>query len=338
MPDKPLEWPPFTNWLPFLAGIAAGVVLRVVFWGKPGQPYAPMMASFIFLCPAVVGAVTVYVAERRQRRTWSYYFWAPFFANLAFVIGTLVIMIEGLICGVIIAPLLAVVGGVAGLIMGAVCRVTKWPKQVLLSFGVLPLVLGGFEGHLPEPVHVGTVERSVLVDATPQIVWRQILNAENIQPTELQQAWIFRIGVPLPLAGVTRRGAEGTVRRVTMGKNVYFDEIITEEHEARFVRWLYRFHEDSFPPYALDEHVVIGGHYFDLVDTAYTLTPRGSRTELKVRMRYRVSTQFNWYADAVARILLGNMEEANLNFYRVRSEKEKAARGRPFAWNLGIGL
>ena len=330
MPDKPIEWPPFTNWLPFLAGIAAGIVFRLAFWGKPGQPYAAMMASFIFLCPAVVGAVTVYVAERSRRRTWSYYFWAPFFANLAFVIGTLVIMIEGLICGVIIAPFLAVVGGVAGLIMGAVCRVTKWPKQVLLSFGVLPLVLGGFEAGLPVPVRIGTVERSVLVEAAPESIWRQILNAENIQPAELEHAWIFRIGVPLPLAGLTRQTSEGAVRRVTMGKNVYFDEVITESREPHFVRWVYRFHEDSFPPYALDEHVVIGGHYFDLIDTSYTLTPRGRQTELKVRMRYRVSTQFNWYADPVAQILLGNMEESNLNFYRRRSENEKAARERPF--------
>jgi hypothetical protein len=38
-------------------------------------------------------------------------------------------------------------------------------------------------------------------------------------------------------------------------------------------------------------------------------------------MRYRVSTQFNWYADPVARILLADMQAANLDFYRLRSEK-----------------
>jgi hypothetical protein len=313
--------PPFSRWWPFVAGIAAGLVLRLAFSGRPGGPYAAMMASFVFLCPVIVGAVTVYVAERRQRRSWSYYFWAPFLTNVFFVAGTLMIMIEGAICAVIIVPLFAALGGVAGLIMGAVCRVTKWPKQVLLGFGVLPLVLGGFEGGLPEPVRLGTVERSVLVNAAPEIIWRQILNAENIQPAELDHAWIFRIGVPLPLAGVTQPGAKGAVRRVTMAKNVYFDEVITEAREPQFVHWVYRFHEDSFPPYALDEHVVIGGHYFDLIDTSYTLTPNGQKTELKMQMRYRVSTQFNWYADPVARLLLGNMEEGNLDFYRRRSEK-----------------
>jgi len=329
-PDKAQRRLPFRGWWPFLAGVAAGLALRLAFSGKPGGAYQVMGASFIYLCPIVVGAVTVYVAERRQRRSWSYYFWAPLLANVLFVAGTILVLIEGLICAVIVVPLFAVIGGMAGLIMGAVCRVTKWPKQVLLSFGVLPLVLGGFEDGLPVPVRIGTVERSVLVDATPADVWRQIINAENIQPAELAHAWIFRIGVPLPLAGLTRETRDGAVRRVTMGKNVYFDEVITESREHRFVRWVYRFHEDSFPPYALDEHVVIGGHYFDLIDTSYTLTPSGSQTELKVRMRYHVSTQFNWYADPVVRILLGNMEEANLNFYRQRGENEKAARERPF--------
>ena len=312
---------PFRSWWPLLAGVAAGLALRLFFWGKPGGAYAPMMASFIYLCPVVVGAVTVYVAERRSRRSWTYYFWAPFLANVLFVVGTLLVMIEGLICAVIIVPLFAALGGAAGLIMGAVCRVTKWPKQALLSVGIVPFLLGAVETKLPLPVRIGTVEHTMLVNAAPEAVWRQIMHAENIRPAELDHAWIFRIGVPLPLAGLTRETRDGAVRRVTMGKNVYFDEVITESREHRFVRWIYRFHEDSFPPYALDEHVVIGGHYFDLIDTSYTLAPKGDRTELNVRMRYRVSTQFNWYADPVARILLGNMEEANLNFYRLRSEK-----------------
>jgi hypothetical protein len=320
-PGKPERRLPFASWWPLLAGAAAGVALRVAFWGKPGDPYAPMTASFIYFAPVVVGAVTVYVAERRRRRTWGYYFWAPFLANVLFVLGTLAVLIEGLICAVIIVPLFGILGGVAGLTMGAVCRVTRWPKQTLLTLGALPLVLGGLENNLPLPQRIGTVESSVLVDAPPEVIWRNIMNAQSIRPEELEHAWIFRIGVPLPLAGVTRHSGDGPVRRVTMGKNVYFDEVIAEAREPRFVRWLYRFHPDSFPPYALDEHVVLGGHYFDLIDTSYTLTPGGERTELKVRMHYRVSTQFNWYADPVARILLADMQAANLDFYRLRSEK-----------------
>jgi hypothetical protein len=105
-----------------------------------------------------------------------------------------------------------------------------------------------------------------------------------------------------------------------MGKQVYFDEVITERHEPHTLAWQYRFYPDSFPPYALDEHVVVGGHYFDFKDTRYTLTPNGNGTQLHVRMRYRVSTRFNWYAEPLAQWLIGDLARSNLDHYRQLSE------------------
>jgi hypothetical protein len=311
---------PFSGWWALFAGVLAGVGLRLVFSGEPGGAYAAMSAAFIYLSPVIVGSVTVYVAERRQRRSWGYYFWAAFFANILYVLGTLLVMIEGLICGVVIAPLFAVLGGLGGLIMGAVCRVTNWPRRALYGIAALPLMLGAAETELPLPQRIASVERALLVNAPPERVWRELLNAENIRPDEIEHAWLFRIGVPLVLRGVTQHEGGELTRRVTMGKSIYFDQVAAEWNPNRSVRWVYRFHADSFPAYALDEHVVIGGHYFDLRETAYTLTPHGTATELKVRMQYRLSTRFNWYAEPVARALFGNLEEINLEYYRRRSE------------------
>ena len=70
----------------------------------------------------------------------------------------------------------------------------------------------------------------------------------------------------------------------------------------------------------LDDHVVVGGYYFDVKDTSYALKPNGDGTELRITMGYRVTTQFNWYAEPWARFLLGNFEEVVLDFYRRRSE------------------
>lgn len=70
---------------------------------------------------------------------------------------------------------------------------------------------------------------------------------------------------------------------------------------------------------------MIGGHYFDLKDTSFTLTPVAGGTRLDLQAHYRVSTQFNFYADAVAQLLLGNMLETGLKFYKNRSELAQAA-------------
>jgi len=315
--SKPEDELPFSKWWPFAIGAAAGIALRLLFWGPPGNAYTAMASGFIYFSPPLVGAVTVYVAERYKRRTWNYYIGASAVANSLFVIGTMLILIEGLICAVIILPLFVVLGAIGGLIMGAICRFTNWPKKALYGVGVLPLILGGIDPQIPLSERRDVVERSAVIHAAPGEIWRQILHAPSIDPQEIKHAWLFRIGVPLTKSGVLR---EERVRRITMGKNIYFDEVILDSQENRYLRWAYRYYADSFPRYALDEHVVLGGHYFDIGDTSYTLTPQGPNTELRIRMAYRVSTRFNWYADPVAAFLLGNLAQINLEYYRRRSE------------------
>lgn len=215
----------------------------------------------------------------------------------------------------------ALLGAVGGLVMGAVCRLTNWPRPAVYGFGVLPLLLGAFGSYLPTPTAIGQIERSIVIDAPPAAVWRELNDIRDIRDHEIGHAWAMRIGVPMPLSGTTRETAEGRVRESRWGKNVVFDEVITEWEPDRRVRWTYRFRPDSFPRHALDDHVVIGGHYFDLLDTGYTLEPQGRGTRVTMSVSYRISTQFNFYADWAAQLLLGNLGEQGLALYKARSER-----------------
>lgn len=315
-------WIVLFGWsVPLVSGALVGVALRLFFSGTPGEPYHAMMSSFTLLVPILVGAVTVYVAERAGRRSWPYYFFAAAAANALFVIGTMVIRVEGLICVILAAPLFGVVGGLGGLVMGAVCRWTKWPRHAIYGFAALPLLLGGLEQNLPLPRDVLSVERVYTVAASPEKIWAQLAVAKDIRPDEIDTAWMYRIGVPLPSSAVTEL-ADGTeVRHITMGKGIHFDQIAADWQPNRHVRWIYRFTSDSFPPGALDDHVRIGGQYFDVIDTEYKLHKVNAGTELRVTMRYRVSTAFNWYTQPIAEFLVGNFEEAALRFYTNRAEK-----------------
>jgi hypothetical protein len=311
---------PFSSWYPLMAGILGGIVLRLLYSGVPGGRWSAMTGSFIFIAPVLVGAITVYIAETIERRSWTYYLWAPFVANCLFILGTLVIMVEGLICAIIIIPMFAVIGALGGLAMGAVCRITKWPKQAIYSLAVLPIALGLGGDYLPTPSVLSAVQRSIVVSAPPTRVWEQLNNTTRIQPEEFGATWAARISVPMPQSGVTEMTAQGRVRKSLWDKAVHFDEPITDWQPERYMRWTYRFDPSSFPPHALDDHVMIGGHYFDLHDTSFTLTPVAGGTRLDIQAHYRVSTQFNFYADRVAQLLLGNMFEAGLRFYKNRSE------------------
>ncbi|MDH5824447.1 SRPBCC domain-containing protein [Luteimonas sp. RD2P54] len=318
---------PFRLPWPILAGAGVGLVLRLFFSASPGQAYSAMAGSFILLTPIVVGAVTVYAAERQRRRSWRYYFFAPFLANVLFVVGTLLILIEGWICAILIVPLFATLGGLGGLAMGAICRWTRWPRHATYSIAVLPLLLGAFEPGTGLPRRLDGVERTVVIAAPPAEVWKQIHHADAIRPEEVDRGWMYRIGVPLPVSGITGETAEGRVRRIRMGKGIRFEQVVTEWIPERRVRFRYRFDADSIPPRALDDHVRIGGDYFDLGDTIYTLEPTGDATRLTLRMDYRVSTRFNWYAEPLAKLLIGNFEDTALEFYRQRSEAAVGAAG-----------
>lgn len=81
--------------------------------------------------------------------------------------------------------------------------------------------------------------------------------------------------------------------------------------------------KDSFPPQALDDHVRIGGAYFDVLDAEYRLREVPGGSELHVSMRYRVSTNFNWYVRPIAAFLVGDFEKTALQFYARRAELAK---------------
>jgi hypothetical protein len=311
---------PFSNWWPVLAGALLGIGLRLVFSTKPGSAYSAMAWPFTVFAPIAVGAVAVYVAEKKARRSWGYYVRASSLAATLTVLGTLLILIEGLICAFIIFPLFALLGVIGGLAMGVVCRTTNWPTPAAYSFSLLPILLGPLVPPDRADHQVFVTERRVAIPASPAAIWRNLLDAPDIRPDEVGQAWMYRIGVPLPKSGVTQATSAGLVRHVTMGKGIHFEQVAESWQPNRYVRWKYRFAADSFPPRALDDHVRIGGHYFDLIDTEYTLTPaKDGTTVLNIRMHYRVSTGFNWYAVPVARLLIGNFEDVILGFYSRRA-------------------
>jgi hypothetical protein len=313
---------PMPKRYPVIAGAIAGILLRLLFSGAGGSAWSAMAGAFIYTAPIVVGMVTVYLAERQHRREWGYYIVAPFIATVLFVAGTMLLLIEGWICAIVIIPMFAVLGAVGGIVMGVICRLTNWPRPTLYCFAALPILLASLGSAVPTPTGLGRIERSVVIDAPAAVVWRKLNQIENIRPEEMAEAWAMRIGVPLPMSGTTRQTPEGMVRESRWGKSVHFDEVIQVWQPERYLRWTYRFAPDSFPRHALDDHVVIGGHYFDLVDTSYALAAEGGATRLTMQVNYRISTQFNFYADWAAQLLLGNLSEVGLRLYKNRSERD----------------
>jgi hypothetical protein len=319
---RPTHNLPFSGWYAIGGGAVAGLLLRLIFRGNPGDAYAAMLSSFVIGAPLVVACVTVWLAERIAPRSWAYYFFAPLLSTTLFVVGTLALFIEGWICAVVILPLFAIVGGLAGLIMGAICRVTRWPRRSIVGcFAALPLLGGAVENQIPAADRERQQTREVFVAAPVAAVWAQLIDTRDIHADEIDRAWMYRIGVPTPLdgRGDVRDGEH--LRHIVMARGVSFDQVAATWREQRQITWRYRFRPDSFPAGALDDHVRIGGRYFDIVESTYTLAPRAGGTVLQLSTRYRVTTHFNWYAGRVGDFLVGDFEETVLDLYARRAQR-----------------
>lgn len=324
VPDEPRTGRrlPFSRWWPIAGGALAGLLLRLAFWGDAAHAFSAMVLSFIAGAPIVVGVVTVYLAERVEARGWAYHFLAPMLASALFVVGTLLLLIEGWICAILIIPLFALIGGISGLIMGVICRLTRWPRpQIVGCITLLPLIGGTFEHRIAAADRVRTETREIEIAAPPAAVWRELVDVRDIRPSEVEGAWMYRIGVPLPIAGAADLVDGQHLRHITMGKGVRFDQVATVWRENEQVTWQYRFAPDSFPAGALDDHVLIGGQYFDVIESTYSLAPRGAGTVLSLSTRYRISTHFNWYAGLIGDFLVGDFGEKIVAFYGRRAER-----------------
>src|SRR6185436_19881150 len=105
-------------------------------------------------------------------------------------------------------------GGLGGLLMGAICRLTNWPRRTLYCLWALPLLVGAMETQFDVPQRVRAVERAVIIQAPAARVWQEIHAARAIQPAEVGDAWFFRIGVPLPNEGVSREAGGERLRTI----------------------------------------------------------------------------------------------------------------------------
>jgi len=320
----------------FGLGALYGLAMRLAFgsrWLDHGAGHlatGPMLGAFVVLVPVLIGVFTVHAVRRRPPGL-AFAVFAPWVPTICFAIGTGVVLIEGSICIVMALPIFCVVSSLGGLLCWVVLKFVDVPQGGVNALLLLPLLLAWPESQQPLPQALQRSAEAVHIAAPPSVVWGLINNATAIRPDEMRDGLAYRIGLPYPVEAVTRQTAAGRVRKLRWGGGVAFDEPITAWEENRSIAWTYAFAPDSFPPGTLDEHVVIGGRYFDLVDTSYRLVPEHGGTRLEIAVDYRVSTHFNWYAAAVGRLLVDDAARTILRFYQRRAEAGGNAVLRPTA-------
>jgi hypothetical protein len=322
-----LPAPPLKRLYPWARGFISALVLAAIYllvfrlisllplFHKDNSGGAILMSfSFLFFGPFVAGVLTVAQATRKEPWPISAWIIAPWIPILFNVLVALSIRWEGIICVVFIVPPAMISASLGGVAAGALQR--HWHRQAsrntMYCLAAVPLLLAMVETRLNQPLQTRTVDTSIVIHAPLPIVWQNIERVPPIAPSELRHSWANTIGFPRPVEATLSHEGIGGVRNASFERGLTFTETITDWVPNQQIAFTIKADTAAIPRTTLDEHVTVGGRFFDVLTGEYDLhaLPNGD-TLLHLSSRERLSTDFNAYAamwsDAVMRDMQSNI-------------------------------
>ncbi len=315
-----------------LAGLTYGLAVRLAF-GSLGinDWFGVMTLTFVGGVPTVLGFLTVYLAERDGTLSWAERVFLPWVTVLLALGGTLALGWEGIICILLLLPLALALATLGGLLAVGVRRLERpaagTRASILLCSLLLPFVTAPLEHRLPAPPELRLVGTRIEIYADPATVWRNIERVPRISAAEQRPSLFHAIGFPRPIEATLSRPGVGGVRHATFEGGVLFVETVDVWLPRR--RLAFSIHADprSIPPSTLDEHVTVGGPFFDVLRGEYEIERLGPRRiVLHLRSTHRLATHFNAYAGLWTDLILRDVQEHILEILKRRWE--------PFARSL----
>jgi hypothetical protein len=332
-------WARWKIWLlGALAGTFLGCIYRLFIDFKLmdsglNSPAWIMTIAFLVLVPVCMGYVSVnrYLlstpAENVEWYEWIFLPWASVFLTM---LVSVLVKWEGYICLIFAGPIMlffSLWGGVAARIAWGKLK-NRSPGT--LSAFALPLLLLIVEAHIPSPYEIRVVQTDTLIHAPTATVWNNIKSVRAIQSSELPGSWVSRIGFPKPIAATLSHEGVGGVRQASFTGGLVFTETVNRWDPDQDLRFSIHANTESIPKSTLDEHVSIGGAFFDVLDGEYRLEQRPDGILLHLTSRERLSTHVNPYAGVWTDAVMRAIQEQILTVIRERCEWETQA-NRPTA-------
>lgn len=308
-------------------GAAYGVLTQAVarFGAKHDQQipqaFLIMSAAYVFLLPAVIGMVHVYIRSRVNIVGYVSAIFEPLVPALLCLIFSVLVHWEGTICLIMALPVMLIFSALGGLIMKLILSF-KNKNLVFATFVFLPVPLSFVEQKIPLPQEKQIVANSIRIQADAATVWKKIVRVERI--TEPQESVFFSMGFPRPVEAVLSGHGVGKTRLATFERGLQFYETVTDWSENRKLGFTIKADPKMTPLTTLDDHVTVGGAFFDVLSGTYEIEKTGAgEVELKLYSEHRISTHFNFYARLWSRFLMGEIQSNILKVIKTRAEAAK---------------
>lgn len=309
-----------------LYGVIYGLVARAIFLLELSDnalipTYGLMTISFMFLVPFVVGLIVAYnydaVTSSRKIVKLS----MPIFGVIGLISVTVLMGGEGIICALMALPIFALMSLLGGFVGVRVFYRDK--SKVKLSFVLfIPFLFVPIENYLGLTEKIFIEETSIDIVSDKKTVWENITRVKEISNEENNYTLFQFMGFPRPIQAELDTIAVGGVRKAVFDRGLFFTEIVTVVELHHILAFEIKADPNSIPPTALDEHVLVGGKYFDVLEGKYEIEEiDGNKIRLHLTSEFRLSTSFNFYSGFWAKLIMRDIQKNILKIIKVRSEE-----------------
>jgi hypothetical protein len=300
------------------------VVLRIFFGVKTWNDlFSVMSVTFLFLLPTIVGALTVYLSDRNKVEKLWYRIFVPWIPIFLFLLITLVLAIEGWACWIMILPAFLIAASIGGQI-GGYLKLKKPNNRLNISIlFLLPLFISPIEnmiGSIP-----GTYEAYTYIDidAPAEKIWDNVTRVREITEKEDKGFLSNFLGFPRPVKAELDFEGVGAFREAKFTGGLIFNETVTEYKDNEKMVFTIKANTYDIPSTTLDEHILIGGDYFDVLNGTYELEKlENGKNRLHLYSHFKMNTTFNFYAGWWGKWIMKDIQNNILRIEKERVENE----------------
>ena len=156
--------------------------------------------TYLFIIPTILGIIPLMFADNETLKSYRNIIFIPWLTVATFFLTMFLFGIEDFIRLLVLAAPFFILSTIGALIYRLVQINREKSKGKLLTLVLLPFLLAPIEEYIKSPSDTFNVKSEVIINATPQLIWDNIVEVETINQGEYNSSFFNSIGIPRPLS------------------------------------------------------------------------------------------------------------------------------------------
>jgi hypothetical protein len=299
-----------------LLGITYGLVTRLVF----GQRATLASITYLFIIPIILGIIPLMFTNNDKLKSYRNIIFIPWLTVASFFLTMFLFGIEDFMCLLILSAPFFILGTMGALIYRIVQINKHKNKGKLLTLVIFPFLFAPIEEYVKSPSETYKIKSEVIINATPQKIWNNIIEVKKIEQNEYNSGFFNLIGIPRPISATVDRKEIGGQRTGNFEGGLKFIESITKYQKNKKVSFDIKIESSSVRQKIFDQHI-LNGNYFTFIDAAYEIKKlKNGQTKLILSSSYQLTSTINFYGKFWGDLILADFQNRLLDVIENRCE------------------